>query len=143
MSANEEAAGIAARRRLTQCLDESCAEQGLDLQDIAERSGIAVATLRRIRNKPESTLTTKAKRAIENGMLWLNGDVDRILRGGTYTYRAGVVLPGQNARPLLDPRTSSLEQILQFLITLKTEQPTVFQEVRTAVLDINRFKPTD
>jgi hypothetical protein len=140
MSADEDA-----RQTLTSLMVKSLAQQRVKGEPLlwkvaADRGKSSEATLRRIRKDPTYPLTERVKVAIEDALGWLRGDVDRILTGGTYTYRKGVEL-AKPVPPPLNPRTSSLEDILEFALELHTNQPQVFKEFRQAVLDVAWLNP--
>jgi hypothetical protein len=125
-------------------MSSSRAEQRLTWEAVAAKGQISVATLRRVRNQLNSELTEDTKLAIEDGLRWLRGDVDRVLDGGTYTYRDDVATyrddvapPKQRRRPPLDPLTSSVEEILEFLQELRAERGAVYEKLRQATLDVN------
>ncbi|MBE1471703.1 hypothetical protein [Kibdelosporangium phytohabitans] len=100
------------RQRLAALMNRSRLEQKLEWKDVAKRGDISDPTLRRIRNKPESTLTEDAKIRIEDGLGWTPGDVDGVLAGGTYTYR----------RPMLDAESATVEQIINFMLDMEAKR---------------------
>lgn len=102
-------------------MDESRVSQGMKWNEVAERGNISVPTLRRIRHEHDYPLTGEAGRAIERGLGWLAGDVDRVLAGGTYTERSET--------GALDPRRSSVEEYVAALIALETQHPAKYERV--------------
>nr|CEL21358.1 hypothetical protein [Kibdelosporangium sp. MJ126-NF4]CTQ96075.1 hypothetical protein [Kibdelosporangium sp. MJ126-NF4] len=104
-------------------MNRSRIEQKLEWKDIAKRGDISDPTLRRIRNKPESTLTEDAKIRIEDGLGWTPGDVDRVLAGGMYAYR----------RPMLDAATASVEQVMSFMLDMEARRRPEFRHLLSRI----------
>jgi hypothetical protein len=69
------------RQKLAELMNESRARQGLKWNQVAERGGISVAMLRRIRRRGDTPLTLDSKAAIERGLGWPEGSIDTILSG--------------------------------------------------------------
>nr|WP_157529018.1 hypothetical protein [Kibdelosporangium sp. MJ126-NF4] len=111
------------RQRLAALMNRSRIEQKLEWKDIAKRGDISDPTLRRIRNKPESTLTEDAKIRIEDGLGWTPGDVDRVLAGGMYAYR----------RPMLDAATASVEQVMSFMLDMEARRRPEFRHLLSRI----------
>lgn len=124
MSAYEE------RQRLAALMNRSRLEQKLEWKDVAQRGDISDPTLRRIRNKPESTLTEDAKIRIEDGLGWSPGDVDRVLAGESFTYR----------RPMLDAETATVDQVIQFMLDMEARRRPDFRLLLSRI-DARWFTP--
>jgi len=122
MSANED------RQRLAALMNRSRLEQRMQWKDVVERGEISEPTLRRVRNKPESTLTEAAKIRIEDGLGWTPGDVDKVLAGGMYSYR----------RPLLDAGNATIEQVMRFMLDMEANRRPDFRRL-LATIDAQWF----
>jgi hypothetical protein len=123
------------RQRLADQMDESRAEQSMSWEQVAQRGGISIALLRRIRSG--GRITKDSEIAIERGLNWVRGSVANILRGGPYTY--GFVEPtSKRKRAPLDPLTSSPEEIAEFLEEVRQAQgEEAFFELFQATLKVN------
>lgn len=71
-----------ARRRLAMYMDSRRLELDMKWMDVALASRVSYETLRDIRNGTRGDIRGLTKRAIETGLRWEHGSIDRILRGG-------------------------------------------------------------
>ncbi|MEV4312988.1 hypothetical protein [Actinocrispum sp. NPDC049592] len=124
MSAHEQ---VEARRRLTRLVHSARIEQGMQIQDLAEKGKVRLSTLRRALNKHDTPISAATQRGIERALDWPDNATDRILADPAY-------VPQPIIRPL-HPRTSTANDVIAFLDRFLAEQPTEHQKLR-ALLDI-------
>src|SRR5690349_14547881 len=95
---------VEARLRLAQLIKEESQAKRMKLQEVARNGDISVATLRRAKNEPESTLTEETLRALEIAFDFVEHDLDRFMTD-----------PGFHPRrnhPRLNPETSSGDDVV-------------------------------
>jgi hypothetical protein len=98
------------------------------LQDLSVKSKIPLSTLRRALNKPETPISEHTLRGLELGLGWPEGAADRIMADPEYR-------PVCGPRPV-HPRTSSAEDVVEFMAEFLDAQPEEYRRFR-AVIDTN------
>jgi len=94
------------RERLKAAVDARAAELGLRLREVASRARMDGSNLYRIRNG-ETELTTSARIALEEALVWERGSIQAILDGDQPTAAAAAtpaaVAPADGGTPDLPP----------------------------------------